>query len=128
MNATVTCVSADWDIQQVRCKRNPSCELWDEDMLLRQQERVPEPEPEPEPVIERIGLPPHVIFDHFGFQNIFDDLFNNAPHQRGRNQASFDWMREPGWCSLTVLGSNLTQSKQRWLILCTASLNKLFLP
>jgi hypothetical protein len=136
MNATMTCVSADWDILQVHCKRNPSCQLWDEEMLLRQQERQQEREPEPDrervapplnqqPAIQRLI---QYAFDDAVFQNFFDEPVNDAPHRQRRNQANFEWMREPGWCSLTVPGCNLTQSKQRRLILCTGSLKKPFLP
>ena len=115
----MTFISANWDIQQGRCKKSPSCELWDEDMLLRQQER----EPEPEPNRERVAPPPMqpmpqhyfndpVLFDdpiRFAnrvIQQYFDDDSDDSdyvPHRRERNQADFDWMREPGRCNSTVL-------------------------
>ncbi len=89
-------------------------------MLLDQQEREPEPEPDrervPPPPNQRPAMQPihqypfddTILFDdplRFAnqmLQAIYGNHVNDAPHQQGRNQANFDWMREPGRCNLTV--------------------------
>ena len=91
----MTCVSADWDIPKVRCKRNPSCELWDETLLLEGQER------EREQDRERVAPPPngrpaaHLLFQRH-FQHHLEIPVNDAPRQRGRAEVDFNWIREPG--------------------------------
>ena len=42
-----------WDVPNRRCSRVPSCELWDEELLLEERERQREQEQERQ---ERIGL------------------------------------------------------------------------
>lgn len=49
--------SALWDTVNRRCSRVPSCELWDEDMLLEANERRRELEQDP-PNIVAPRLPP----------------------------------------------------------------------
>jgi len=91
----VTCVSADWDIPKIRCKRNPSCELWDEAMLLEGQER--EWEQDREPVAPPPNWQPAVheaLQRHF--QHLLENPVNDAPRQRGRAEVDFNWIREPG--------------------------------
>lgn len=92
----MTCVSADWDIPNVRCERNPSCELWDEEMLLQRQERERERDRErapPPPDQRRAIQPVHVHF--------FDPV-DHVPHQQGRTEADLGWIRDPGRWSLTI--------------------------
>ena len=93
MNRAVTCVSADWDVLKVRCKRNPSCELWDEEMLLEQQERDREPDR------ERVAHPAHrrpAVDPQPAFIGVFGGPANAAPRQWGRNEVDFNWISDPG--------------------------------
>lgn len=84
-------------------------------MLLEQQEREPELEPEPEPEPVALRVPQYFFDDLLRFddplrfvnhihrlQDMYGIHVDDAPHQRGRNQANFDWMREPGRCNLTL--------------------------
>ena len=85
-------------------------------MLLRQQEREPEPDrvaPPPNQRPAMLPVPQYLFNDRVLFddpiryangiiQHFFDDHIDDVPQQRGRNQADFDWMREPGQCNLTL--------------------------
>ena len=45
----ITCYIALWDVQNQRCTRVPSCDLWNEEMLLEERERRREREAQPQP-------------------------------------------------------------------------------
>ncbi|KAI0084695.1 hypothetical protein BDY19DRAFT_969625 [Irpex rosettiformis] len=50
---------AKWDTEEYQCTRVPSCDTWDEDMLLEEQERRREAAPAPPPRQEPHRLNPH---------------------------------------------------------------------
>jgi len=82
--------SAPWDIENYRCTRNPSCELWeDDDMLLDEDARggaqqvlphapLPQPPPSPPP-------PPAARF-----------TFHAAPPPYEGRPAEFYWITNAG--------------------------------
>jgi hypothetical protein len=127
----MTCVSANWDIPNVRCERNPSCELWDEEMLLEEQER--EREQDRERVAPPINLDPRPAalqpdfarlrellagladdappinldpqpaqLDLAFLEELLAELADDAPRQQERTEVNFDWLGDPGRCIQVV--------------------------
>ncbi|KAI0777234.1 hypothetical protein BD413DRAFT_601706 [Trametes elegans] len=82
-----------WDVRKKRCSRNPSCELWDDDMLLEEREREREHQRQARRVepVARIGgmfaippppyVPPAPVHVH---------------HAPPRDDSDLSWMDEPG--------------------------------
>jgi len=72
-------------------------------MLLERQGREREGERERDRERERAAPPPN---RRRAMQPVrvrfFDDPVDDAPHQRGRTEVDFDWIRDPGQWNLAV--------------------------
>ncbi|CDO75745.1 hypothetical protein BN946_scf184921.g21 [Trametes cinnabarina] len=76
-----------WDVQRKLCSREPSCDLWDENMLLEERERERERAAPPprDPVLPNVGFLP----------DLGRLLAAPQPRVHRRQAASLDWMDDP---------------------------------
>ncbi|KAH8101927.1 hypothetical protein BXZ70DRAFT_932499 [Cristinia sonorae] len=107
-----------WDVKASRCTRTPSCELWDEDMLLEERERrreaqanVRAPPPPPPPPAQQAPPPPYVpnapLFQHYPVR--YDQ---------------FDWMMDREFlCTRHFYTNNMISTLT--CLYCEAKLNSL---
>lgn len=100
----MTQFSALWDIRNTRCTREPSCDLWDEAMLLEERERNREAQVNaravraapPPPYVERnlVHLPQVLLRPPVAAPEV-----RLLPPQAAEARGELEWMNNRGMCS-----------------------------
>lgn len=109
----LTIIAAKWDVAKTRCTRVPSCDLWDEDMLLEQRERDRERARAARRPVQAPARDDWIIHDEPPqYQHVRAPPPYIPPVHFNRPAGDLQWMLEPGACLhlLTSLLLNYSSS------------------